>query len=206
MRESPGLRLEQELWAGGIQFIGGVDEAGRGALAGPVMAGVVILPNDSNINLTLAGVRDSKQMTPRQRGLWAEVIKQAALAWAVGSASAEEIDSAGILPSTRLAVGRAIQALALKPEYLLMDYIHWPGLDHPHQMMPKGESLSLSIAAASVLAKTERDAALVALEGQYPGYGLARHKGYGTAAHRAAIQKNGFSPIHRRSFVIHSAD
>lgn len=140
MRESPGLRLEQELWAGGIQFIGGVDEAGRGALAGPVMAGVVILPNDFNINLTLAGVRNSKQMTPRQRGLWAEVIKQAALAWAVGSASAEEIDSAGILPSTRLAVGRAIQALALKPEYLLMDYIHWPGLDHPHQMMPKGES------------------------------------------------------------------
>lgn len=203
MIEAPGMHLEKELWANGIQFIGGVDEAGRGALAGPVMAGVVILPNDSRLGLTLSGVRDSKQMTPRQRGVWALKIKETALAWAVGAASANEIDSIGILPATRLAVTRALQALALMPGFLLMDYIHWPGLQHPHRMMPKGERHSLSIACASVLAKTERDSALEGLDGQYPGYGLARHKGYGTEFHRAAIQTLGHSPIHRRTFVIH---
>jgi len=204
MHETPGLHLERELWASGVKFIGGVDEAGRGALAGPVMAGVVILPNLPQLGLTLAGVRDSKQMTPRQRGVWALKIKETALAWAVEAASAQEIDAFGILPSTRLAVNRAIQSLALMPEFLLLDYIHWPGLKNPHQMMPKGESQSLSIACASVLAKTERDAELVRLDQQYPGYGLARHKGYGTEIHRVAIQTKGFSPIHRRTFVIHT--
>jgi ribonuclease HII len=204
MVETPGLHLEQALWQKGIKFIGGVDEAGRGALAGPVMAGVVILPNLPQLGLTLAGVRDSKQMTPRQRGVWALKIKESALAWAVGAASATEIDAIGILPATRLAVTRAIQSLPLMPEFLLLDYIHWPGLKNPHQMMPKGESQSLSIAAASVLAKTERDAVLVALDEQFPAYGLARHKGYGTEFHRAAIQHNGFSPEHRRTFAIHA--
>jgi ribonuclease HII len=205
MRETPGLHLERDLWASGVKFIGGVDEAGRGALAGPVMAGVVILPNISQLGLTLSGVRDSKQMTPRQRGVWALKIKETALAWAVGSASAAEIDAIGILPATRLAVNRAIQSLALMPEFLLMDYIHWPGLQNPHRMMPKGESQSLSIACASVLAKTERDSEMIRLDEQYPGYGLARHKGYGTEIHRIAIQKFGFSPIHRRTFVMHSS-
>jgi ribonuclease HII len=203
MRETPGLQLEQELWAAGLKLIGGVDEAGRGALAGPVMAGVVILPEEAGIALTLSGVRDSKQMTPRQRAKWALKIQEAALVWAVGSASAGEIDSVGILPATRLAVRRALDSLPFRPEFLLLDYLPWPGLEFPHRMMPRGESLSLSIAAASVLAKTARDAALVALEEQNPGYGLARHKGYGTAAHRAAIRELGFSAIHRRSFVLH---
>ncbi len=204
MIEAPGLHLERELWASGVKFIGGVDEAGRGALAGPVMAGVVILPNTSSLGLTLSGVRDSKQMTPRQRGVWALKIKEIALTWAVGAASADEIDSIGILPATRLAVTRAIQRLALMPEFLLMDYLHWPGLPNPHRMMPKGERQSLSIACASVLAKTERDSAMERLDEQYPGYGLARHKGYGTALHRAAILEKGYSPIHRRTFVLHS--
>ncbi len=203
MRETPGLHLERELWASGVKFIGGVDEAGRGALAGPVMAGVVILPNIPQLGLTLAGVRDSKQMTPRQRGVSALKIKELALAWAVGAASAQEIDAIGILPATRLAVTRAIQSLALMPEFLLLDYIHWPGLKNPHRMLPKGESQSLSIACASVLAKTERDAELVRLDEQYPGYGLARHKGYGTEIHRSAIREFGFVHIHRRTFVIH---
>jgi ribonuclease HII len=203
MPETPGLHLEQELWASGVKFIGGVDEAGRGALAGPVMAGVVILPNDSCLGLTLCGVRDSKQMTPRQRGVWALKIKETALVWAVGSASAGEIDEVGILPATRLAVLRAIQSLALMPEFLLMDYIHWPGLQNPHRMMPKGERQSLSIACASVLAKTERDSVMITLDGQYPGYGLARHKGYGTEIHRVAISSQGYSPIHRCTFVLH---
>jgi ribonuclease HII len=204
MIEKPGLHLERGLWAKGIKFIGGIDEAGRGALAGPVMAAVVVLPNDPQIGFALSGVRDSKQMTPLQRAHWAVKTKESALAWAVGSASAAEIDFLGILPATRLAVMRAIQLLALMPEYLLMDYIHWPGLKNPHLMMPKGERQSLSVASASVLAKTERDAVMVAFDGQYPGYGLARHKGYGTAAHCAAIQKMGYSPEHRRSYVIHS--
>ncbi len=204
MREIPGLRLESELWAGGIKLIGGVDEAGRGALAGPVMAGVVILPNEPHLTLTLSGVRDSKQMTPRQRGIWSFIIKETALAWAVGAASADEIDLIGILPATRLAVTRAIQSLALRPEFLLMDYLPWPGLKDPHRMMPKGESQSLSIACASVLAKTERDAEMIRLDDQYPGYGLARHKGYGTEFHCAALRNYGFSPIHRRTFVLHS--
>jgi len=202
MIEPPGLHFETELWASGVKFIGGVDEAGRGALAGPVMAGVVILPNIPRLGLALSGVRDSKQMTPRQRGVWALKIKETALAWAVGFASAGEIDSIGILPATRLAVTRAIQSLALMPDFLLMDYIHWPGLQNPHSMMPKGERQSLSIACASVLAKTERDSVMERLDEQYPGYGLARHKGYGTDFHRVAILSSGYSPIHRRTFVL----
>lgn len=204
MIETPSLRLERELWASGVKFIGGVDEAGRGALAGPVMAGVVILPNNSYLRLTLSGVRDSKQMTPRQRGVWALKIKEIALSWAVGAASADEIDSIGILPATRLAVTRAIQSLALMPEFLLMDYLHWPGLPNPHRMMPKGERQSLSIACASVLAKTERDSEMERLDEQYPGYGLSKHKGYGTTLHRAAIREKGYSPIHRQTFALHS--
>ncbi len=202
MIETPGLHLETELWASGVKLIGGVDEAGRGALAGPVMAGVVILPNISQLALTLSGVRDSKQMTPRQRGVWALKIKEIALGWAVGSASANEIDAIGILPATRLAVTRAIQSLSLMPDFLLMDYIHWPGLQNPHHMLPKGERHSLSIACASVLAKTERDSVMELFDGQYPGYGLAQHKGYGTERHRVAIENGGYSPIHRRTFVI----
>lgn len=204
MIETPSLHLERELWANGVKFIGGVDEAGRGALAGPVMAGVVILPNNSYLRLTLSGVRDSKQMTPRQRGVWALKIKETVLSWAVGAASADEIDSIGILPATRLAVTRAIQSLTLMPEFLLMDYLHWPGLPNPHRMMPKGERQSLSIACASVLAKTERDSEMERLDEQYPGYGLLKHKGYGTTLHRAAILEKGYSPIHRRTFVLHS--
>ncbi len=166
------------------------------------MAGVVILPNLPRLEDTLSGVRDSKQMTPRQRGVWALKIKEIALAWAVGAASAQEIDALGILPATRLAVTRAIQSLALMPDFLLMDYLPWPGLSFPHRMMPKGEQQSLSIACASVLAKTSRDSEMERLEEQYPGYGLSKHKGYGTALHRAAILWKGHSPIHRRTFIL----
>jgi len=202
MPETPGLHLEQALWAQGYKFIGGMDEAGRGAWAGPVMAGLVILPADPEIGLTLAGVRDSKKMTALQRSRWALEIKSVALAWSVGTASSVEIDEIGILPATRLAFSRAIQNAAVLPEYLLMDYIHWPGLKNPHQMMPRGESQSLSIAAASVLAKTTRDQEMVRLDGQVPGYSLARHKGYGTAIHAEALRQLGLSDIHRKSYSI----
>lgn len=198
----PGLHLEQVLWQTGFHFIGGMDEAGRGAWAGPVMAGLVILPPSDQIGLTLAGVRDSKKMTPLQRERWAVEIKKNALAWSVGAASSIEIDELGILPATRLAFTRAIETSSIVPQHLLLDYIHWPTLTFPHQKMPCGESESLSIAAASVLAKTTRDAQMVELDAAYPGYGFAIHKGYGTARHQQAIKELGLTDVHRKSFRI----
>jgi len=166
------------------------------------MAGAVILPNDPGIGLTLAGVRDSKLMTPSQRERWAIEIKTVALAWSVGQASAAEIDQIGILPANRLAMIRAIQGLALSPEYHLFDFIHWKDCPYPGERLVKGESQSLSIAAASVLAKTTRDELMRGLDEQFEGYGFARHKGYGTARHRQAIQRLGLCEIHRKSFSI----
>lgn len=199
--DPPGLDLERALWAQGVNLIGGIDEAGRGALAGPVAAAVVVLPSDSRIAATLSLVRDSKLLTAPERERAAAVIKAQAVAWGVGFADVAEIDSLGILPSTRLAVIRAVGSLPFLPQYFLFDYLHWPDLSNPHIVIPKGETHSLSIAAASILAKTARDSLLCDLDGQYPGYGLARHKGYGTEAHRAAIQRLGPSPIHRVSFL-----
>jgi ribonuclease HII len=198
---APGLDFEQELWRSGLKFIGGIDEAGRGALAGPVAAGAVILPDSPQIADLLRDVRDSKLLNAIQREKAAQDIKNHAIGWGVGFASVAEINETGILPATRKAVWRAIQNLPVLPQYLLMDYIHWPGLNHPHLTIPKGESLSLSIAAASVLAKTARDALLRELDGSYPGYGFAKHKGYGTAAHCAAITKMGPTEIHRILFI-----
>ena len=203
MVETSPLRYEKELWALGFKYIGGIDEAGRGAWAGPVAAAVVVLPADAGIRHPLAGVRDSKRMTPLQRERVEPIIKAEALAWAVGFSSSEEIDTMGILPATRQAVMRALELLSLSPEYLLLDYIHWPGLAKPHLALPKGESQSLSIAAASVLAKTARDSLMRNLDGQYPGYSFSRHKGYGTKRHRAALKRLGYCPSHRKSFAIH---
>lgn len=200
--KTPSLHLEQALWKQGLQFIGGIDEAGRGAWAGPVSAAVVILPNNPQIRHSLRGVRDSKQMTPRQRERWALEIKSVALAWSVGMASAAEIDLTGILPATRTAMTRAIQGLTLAPEHFLFDFIHWKDCPYPGEKLVKGESQSLSIAAASVLAKTARDALMRDLDRDYADYGFARHKGYGTAFHQQAIRRFGLSPIHRKSYKI----
>lgn len=202
MIDRPGLHLEQALWKTGYKYIGGIDEAGRGAWAGPIMAGAVILPNDFNIQSNLSGVRDSKQMTPRQRERWALEIKSIALAWSIGEASATEIDEIGILPANRLAMLRAIEGLALIPNYYLFDFIHWKDCPFPSEKLIRGETQSLSIAAASVLAKTGRDALMRKLDEQFPGYEFWRHKGYGTVRHRAAIQRLGLAPIHRKSFKI----
>lgn len=198
---SPHLRHEQALWFNGILWIAGIDEAGRGALAGPVAAAAVILPQTSDLPTVLKGVRDSKTMTQVQRETWAEVICRVAVTYAVGWASAQEIDALGILPATRLAASRAVLSLEVSPDYLLLDYIKLPDLSIPQISLVKGDARSLSIAAASVVAKTQRDAVLRSLDERYPGYGLAAHKGYGTAAHRGAIQSLGPSPIHRRSFA-----
>jgi ribonuclease HII len=197
----PDLRFELPLWESGLGRVGGIDEAGRGAWAGPVAAGVVILPPEIEFPSRLHGVRDSKQMTPAQRERWAAEIRSAALDWGVGLASSAEIDALGILPATRLAVRRALEALALPPQYLLVDFLQLPEIDLPQLPLVKGDARSLSIACASVLAKTARDALLIQLDRDYPGYGFAQHKGYGTAAHQAALDRLGPAGIHRHSFA-----
>jgi ribonuclease HII len=203
----PTLEFEQNLWRDGFARIAGIDEAGRGAWAGPVSAAAVILPPDPSIIRDLAQVRDSKLMTPLARETWAPRIKSAALAWGVGLASAVEIDRLGILPATKLAATRAINALApthanLFPDYLLTDYLIFPEIDLPQTALVKGDKRSLSISAASVLAKTARDALMQTMDVQYPGYSFARHKGYGTQVHRDALKKIGMCEIHRKSFSI----
>ena len=203
----PDLKLEQNLWRGGFESIAGLDEAGRGALAGPVTVAAVILPRDhSRLTSTLSGVRDSKLMTPAQRVRWAESIREVARAWSLGWASAEEIDSFGISAATRLAAERALADLSLSPDFLLTDFHLKPDTEIPFASLVKGDQKSLTIACASVLAKTARDALMRELDEKYPGYGLAKHKGYGTASHRAAIEKLGHSPIHRKTFQFHNPE
>jgi ribonuclease HII len=204
MIQNPDLSYETNLWSC-YQTIAGLDEAGRGALAGPVAVGVVILPHGDPASLlqALAGVRDSKQMTPLERESLAPRIKETALTWSVGFSSAEEIDTMGIVPATRLAALRALQMLSLTPEYLLTDFrLELPQLDIPQTALVKGDALCLSIAAASVLAKTTRDEFMRELDLQYQGYGLGKHKGYGTRSHRLAMQRMGISPIHRKTFRV----
>jgi ribonuclease HII len=209
MRTDPNLRFERILWKAGSLCVCGMDEAGRGALAGPVAVGAVILPAEvraggrtgRRLQAALRGVRDSKQMTAHQRELAAVQIKEHALAWGVGFASAREIDLDGIVPATRLAALRALESLTTLPEYLLTDFrLELPELDIGQTALVRGDSRSLSIAAASVLAKTARDVLMCGLDGDVPGYGLATHKGYGTLAHRRAMKRLGRSAIHRKSF------
>lgn len=197
----PTLYYELPLWKSNIARIAGIDEAGRGAWAGPVCAAAVIFRPDAELSGQLQGVRDSKLMTPQARGYWAPRIQAVALGWGVAFASASEIDSLGILPATKLAATRALSAL--DPQYLLTDYLLFPDLDLPQSALVKGDQVSLSVAAASVLAKTTRDAWMRALDGRIPGYQFSRHKGYGTQVHRLAIEHLGFSSEHRRSFCIH---
>jgi ribonuclease HII len=203
MTAHPDLTYEKYLWLH-YQRIAGLDEAGRGALAGPVTVGAVILPNKATLlSRTLAGVRDSKQMTPLERETLAPRIQETALAWSVAFASAQEIDSHGIVRATRLAASRAVQELVIPPQYLLTDFrLELPQLDISQTSLVKGDVHCLSIAASSVLAKTARDAYMRELDCQYQGYGLGKHKGYGTQAHRLALKRLGVSPIHRKSFQV----
>ncbi len=198
--KSPDLKIEKRLWKKGFLNLGGIDEAGRGALAGDVAVAVVILPNISKLTQILAGVRDSKEMTQRQREHFESIIKEIALAWGIGFASPTEIDQIGILPATKLAAKRAVETLSLIPDYLITDYLHLPDIDLPQEKFVKGDMRSLTIASASVLAKTARDAKMRELDEEYPEYGFAQHKGYGTKKHRSAIQKLGKSLVHRQSF------
>lgn len=198
----PDLSFEFLLWTSGLKVIAGIDEAGRGALAGPVAAAAVVLPDSGSVQKRLAGVRDSKQMTPTQREYWAGQIRSTALAFGVGMASAAEIDDLGIVPATQRAAQRALDQLVALVDCLLLDCMFLPESELPQVSLVKGDQRSLSIASASVLAKTVRDSLMSDMDGQFPGYDLAVHKGYGTLRHRQAILRLGPSPIHRLSFAV----
>jgi ribonuclease HII len=176
--------------------LAGVDEVGRGPLAGDVVAAAVILDPQRPVD----GLRDSKKLSPRRRLELAGLIRERALAWSVARASVAEIDELNILQASLLAMHRAVQGLALQPGYVLVDGNRLPRWDYPSEPVVKGDDRVPAIAAASILAKVQRDSELIALEDEYPGYGFASHKGYPTAAHLQALQTLGVTPVHRRSF------
>jgi ribonuclease HII len=190
------LRYEGALWSAGVQFVAGVDEAGMSPLAGPVAAAAVIFPPGSR----LPGVDDSKKLDVASRERLAGKIKTTAIAWSVAFAEVDEIDRLNVYWASRRAMHRAIAGLASRAEHVLVDGRHLKGLELPQQAIIKGDAKSLTIAAASILAKTARDELMCRLDAAYPGYGFARHKGYPVREHQAALRKLGACPIHRRSF------
>ena len=196
----PTLQYELPLWQQGFLAVAGIDEAGRGCWAGPVTAGAVILPADPGILERLSGVRDSKLMTPAERDAVYSLIPGEARAWAVGEADSAEIDRLGILNATRLAMKRAIAALSLRPDHLLIDYVRLHDVTIPQIGIAHGDMVSLSIAAASVMAKVTRDREMEVLAERYPEYGFEKHKGYGTKQHQEALARFGPCPIHRMTF------
>lgn len=206
-RTTASLGHERNFYTHGCQHIFGIDEAGRGPWAGPVSAGVVGLPLDRrDLPTVLKGVRDSKQMSARQREALVETIKTTALAWGVGYASAQQIDDLGIIPAIKLAMQMALdqaqQNSGIQPDCLFLDYMLWPERrDVPQICIVGGDRYSLSIAAASILAKVWRDAYMAEIAAQYPEYGFSEHKGYGTPQHQAALKAHGPSPIHRKSYA-----
>ena len=178
-------------------MICGIDEAGRGPLAGPVAAGAVILPKDC----TLLYLNDSKKLSEKRREELFVQIKEQAVAWCVGIVGPERIDEINILQATYEAMRQAVAGLGVKPDLLLNDAVEIPGVDIMQVPIIKGDAKSVSIAAASILAKVTRDHMMVEYDQLFPDYGFAKHKGYGTAAHIQAIQELGPCPIHRRSFI-----
>ena len=189
--------IEDGFYAQGVKVICGVDEAGRGPLAGPVCAAAVILPP----HLEIPGLTDSKKLTDKKRRELFPVIKEQALAYGIGMASEQEIDEINILQATFLAMQRALDQLHVKPDLALIDGNREKDFGLPVKTVVKGDSLSMNIAAASILAKVTRDDLMVQLAQTYPQYGFEIHKGYGTTAHYAALREHGPSPIHRMSFL-----
>lgn len=197
----PHLQKEIALLEQGFRFIAGLDEAGRGAWAGPVVAAAVILPLErQDLAENLASLRDSKMLTPGQREALFEVIQQTALALAVGMAPAKMVDQLNVVGATRYAMEQALAQLPISPDYLLLDHLRLPGLQTPQDAFPKADATSLSVAAASVIAKVTRDRLMVDYHQRYPNYAFDRHKGYGTKAHQAALAKCGPCPLHRLSY------
>lgn len=210
-RHYPGLEFERAFWRDGFECVAGLDEVGRGALAGPVVAAVVILPvvdertarrwMRSSALRAIARANDSKQLTPTLREELFDPIREIATGWATGAASHVQVDELGIVRASWLAMQRALETLPRAPHALLLDALVLPEVDLPQQGVIHGDALCLSIAAASILAKVTRDRLMRELDAQYPGYHLFDNKGYGTPAHLAALNTLGPSPIHRRSYA-----
>lgn len=204
MKEKEELRLnelkkmENQYFEKGIQYLCGIDEAGRGPLAGPVVVAAVIMPKDSKIE----GVNDSKKVSEKKRELLYEQIKEEAISYSVAIVDEKEIDQVNILNATKEGLTTAIRGLKVKPERILVDAL--TGIDTcgiPYDSIIKGDAKCYSIAAASILAKVTRDRIMRKMDEVYPEYGFEKHKGYGTAAHIAAIKEYGLCPIHRKSFT-----
>jgi len=191
------LNFERVLWRAGVQIIAGVDEVGMGPMAGPVIAAAVVFPPHTE----LAGIDDSKKLDLEQREDAERRIRAVAVAIAIGRADVEEIDSVNIYHAGLLAMRRAVEALPVRPQHVLVDARDIPGVDVPQNCFNKGDGINFSIAAASIVAKTHRDRLMDDLAREHPGYGLERHKGYCTQEHQDAVRRLGPSPIHRRSFT-----
>ena len=197
MSEVNMWEIEDSCYTGGVNVICGVDEAGRGPLAGPVCAAAVILP----AHLDIPGLTDSKKLTDKKRRELFPVIQEQAIAWGIGMASCEEIDEINILQATFLAMQRALEQLSVRPDLVLIDGNRAKDFGLPVKTVVKGDSLSMNIAAASILAKVTRDDWMIRMAQTYPQYAFDIHKGYGTKAHYAALTEFGPCPIHRKTFL-----
>jgi len=199
------LTWERSCWENGCDRVAGIDEAGRGPLAGPVVAAAVAMPRalaESLITTTLSGLTDSKKLTEKKReAFFTDLTSSTAILWGVGLCEPEEIDRINILRATHLAMKRAVEGLAMMPDFLLVDGLPVPGLPVKARAIIKGDASSFLIAAASVIAKVTRDRIMLDLDRRYPGYGLGKHKGYGTRAHLEALRILGPSACHRKSFA-----
>ncbi len=191
------LVFERELWTAGQKYIAGVDEVGRGPLAGPVVTAAVILPED----FCLLGVDDSKKLSPKKRDELFDQIKEAAICWTTGRREPQRIDEINILEATKEAMEEAVNALSIRPDHVLIDAVKLPRLDIPQTSLIKGDARSVSIAAASIIAKVTRDREMVEMAKLWPGYAFESNKGYGTAAHYEGLKKLGPCPIHRKTFL-----
>ena len=191
------LAWETALHAEGYRYVCGVDEVGRGPLAGPVVCAAVIMPPDD----ILEGVDDSKKLTAKRRERLASLIRQKAVAWAICRVEPQVIDEINILQATRLCMKNAVESLSVRPDYVLTDGNMTLDTDIPQKSIVKGDARCYCIGAASIIAKVERDALMAEYAAVYPGYGFEKNAGYGTAAHIQAIKDNGLTPIHRRSFT-----
>ncbi|MBQ1889055.1 MAG: ribonuclease HII [Firmicutes bacterium] len=191
------LKYERELWASGCRYIAGVDEVGRGPLAGPVVTAAAILPEDFD----LLGVNDSKKLTPKKRDELFDRIKDAAVCWAIGRREPGRIDEINILNATKEAMLDAVNGLSVRPDHVLIDAVKLPSLEIPQTSLIHGDALSVSIAAASILAKVTRDREMEEMAKVWPGYSFEKNKGYGTKAHYEGLKALGPCPIHRKTFL-----
>jgi len=194
---APTLSRERALWATGLRCVAGVDEVGRGPLAGPVVAAAVVLPDE---RARFRGLRDSKLMTAAEREAAAVLIRERAVAWGLGAASVREIDRHNVLRASVRAMRRALAQLTVSPDFVLVDGLPLRDLGYPHEAIVGGDARCLSIAAASILAKVARDRLMTALARRYPAFAWETNKGYATRAHLAALDLAGPTPHHRRSF------